>query len=144
MIIIRPETKIALCVRSDKAGDGSFGASRGRNKAHRGVDVLVKEGDRIHSPVRGTVSKYGICYADDEDWKYIEIQENISNHYHRFFYLDLRASPKVGEFVNKGDFIGVAMDITDRYPSIGMHPHIHYEVKTEDGRYLDPDIFNRK
>jgi len=35
--------------------------------------------------------------------------------------------------------IGKAQDVTARYPELDMAPHVHYEIITAEGEYLDPE-----
>lgn len=123
-----------LQVRSDRAGSGHYGAPRGSRK-HRGIDYECVPGFPVLSPVFGFVSKHGQCYRDDAEWKYIEITDE-NGLKHRLFYV--QPSLPVSSSVSEGDWIGMAQDISDRYPGQGMTPHVHYEIKQGD-QYLNPD-----
>lgn len=123
-----------LAVREDSAGDGRFGAKRGARK-HMGVDLSCFPGSVLLCSVSGTVTKHGYCYRDDPMWRYVEVTDSGGLR-HRYFYVEPLA--RIGASVSVDDAIGVAQDITLRYPGQGMTPHIHYEVKTASGRYIDP------
>jgi len=126
-------------IRSDEAGDGHFGASRG-SRTHRGVDYDCDPVAPVLCLVAGKVTKLGYCYADDLSWRYVQVTDKDS-YKHRFFYVT--PTVQVGDFIGRESIIGVAQDITERYPSQGMNAHVHYEIKTTKGEYLDPEEFHK-
>lgn len=126
--------RITLPIRSDRAGDGNFGAPRG-SRTHRGIDYECTPNDPILSPVEGKVTRLGYPYGDDLSWRYVEVTDS-ANFQHRVFYVDPLV--RVGQRVCENDPIGNAQDISERYPAQGMKPHVHYEIKNEDGRYINP------
>lgn len=123
-----------LSVRIDPAGDGHFGAPRGA-RAHRGIDYRCVPGHSVLSPVFGRVTKLGHCYADDLSWRYVEVTDS-ENRRHRLFYV--QPATWVGDQVHPCSPIGVAQDISERYPGRQMRPHVHYEV-IEKGEYINPE-----
>lgn len=123
-------------VRNDTAGSGEYGSSRGR-RTHRGIDYLVAPGDEICSHIHGRVTKLGYPYGDDLTYRYVEVT-CLAELKHRFFYVE--PSVAIGDIVAPGEPVGVAQDITARYPDQGMLPHCHYEVKMGDG-YINPDDY---
>ena len=120
-------------IRNDAAGSGHFGAPRGDRK-HRGIDYAVPVGAVILAPVAGTVTKLGYCYADDLQWRYVEVTDGDGSR-HRAFYVD--PCVETGMEVTEYDPIGVAQDITRRYPGSGMIAHVHYEVIAPNGDYVE-------
>ncbi|MCA1800695.1 MAG: hypothetical protein LC650_05325 [Actinobacteria bacterium] len=72
----RPAQYMPLEMRNDRAGGGGYGAPRGRNRKHNGVDLLVQPGDHILSTMAGFVTKHGYCYADDLSWRYVEVEDD--------------------------------------------------------------------
>lgn len=129
--------KARLGQRNDSAGAGYFGAPRGERK-HNGVDYVIAPGAGIETPVTGTVTKHGYCYNGDAHYRYVEITDNF-NHRHRLFYVKLHDLVRIGLVVAMGDLVGVAQDISKRYPdATDMLPHVHYEVKLPDDTYIDP------
>ena len=141
MRAIPARPKKELEVRSDPAGDGAFGAPRGgKPDGHRGTDFLVGVGDEVLSPCVGTITKLGQCYANTPTWRYVQITDRSGLH-HRVFYIEPRGH--IGKKVNLDTVIGIAMDISNRYPDQGMLPHIHYEIK-KGQEYLDPSSFKDK
>ena len=118
---------------TDPWGSGHYGASRGK-RIHLGVDLAAQPESVLLSPVKGTVTKLGYPYSDDLSYRYVEITTTNGDR-HRFFYVE----PLVvkGQKVKVDDSIGIVQDIRTRYAG-GMTPHIHYEIKDDQGTYLDP------
>jgi len=106
-------------IRSDPAGDGHFGASRG-NRKHEGIDFLCTPGQVVRAiipgklvmayPYAGDVIFAG-CRIWGKDWMckmfYFIPHDNLIN-------MDVIA----------GEAIGIAQDISAKYGG-GMLPHIH-------------------
>ena len=138
LIVLSQESKdgvlVPLSVRSDPAGDGSYGAPRG-TRVHRGIDFRCVPEQAVFGGITGKVTKHGYCYGNDLSWRYVQVTDWQGLH-HRFFYVD--PILPIGEVVTPETRIGVAQDITKRYPNQGMLPHVHYEVMNQDGRCIDP------
>lgn len=135
---------VTLGVRSDSAGDGAFGSPRSKMKdgmlvkyTHCGIDLECFPVDPILSPINGKVTKLGYPYASDLSWRYIQVTD-MDGMDHRFFYVN--PTVYLGTQVFEGTTLGVAQDITERYPDRGMKPHIHYEIKDKGGAFIDPGI----
>ena len=121
-------------VRNDDQGLGHYGAPRG-SRTHRGIDYVVEPGAEVLSPCDGKVIKHGFCYpAPWDKYRYIEI-EGVHGHRYRLFYVEPISHPH--EMVKKGQRVARAMDISEKYP--GMTPNVHFEIKTPEGDYIDPD-----
>lgn len=128
---------------SDGAGEGHFGASRTKmvngaeiRYSHRGEDLLAPPGSVFVSPINGVITRFGRVYSDTPEYKYIEVTDPAQLR-HRFFYVErLNTIINVGDRVLVGTRIGLVQDISERYEK--AQPHIHYEIKTQDGEYLDP------
>ena len=122
-------------VRIDGQGDGRFGASRG-SRTHRGIDFICNPGGFVFAPCYGRVTKLGLPYANS-DYRYVEITDALKNR-HRLFYV--RPLVAVNELITLRQIVGEAQDISLRYPSEEhpMSPHVHYEVISSTGDYLDP------
>lgn len=125
-------------VRMDKAGSGMFGAPRG-SRTHNGVDYLARPNDGVCSTVNGTVTKLGFPYNGNIHYRYVEVTDG-KGFRHRFFYV----SPfvEVGEPIVTGQVIGEAQNVAANYPDSGMNNHIHYEIKTKAGKFVNPEGFN--
>jgi len=122
-------------IRSDKAGDGHFQAPRG-TRMHNGVDYLCEPGTLVFSPASGVVTKLGYPYSDDLQWRYVEITDDYKNK-HRLFYTE--PAVRLDQFVIVGEVVGEAQNIALRYPDQGMLAHLHYEVISPDGVFVDPE-----
>jgi hypothetical protein len=136
-----------LEIRNDMWGSGAFGSRRG-SKFHDGVDIVVELGDPIFSMIDGVIEKVDYPYGDDLSWTGIQ----IGNHHIRteIWYM----SPKTDTnnlFVQEGNLIGFAQDISRRYPpndtNGAMTPHIHVRVTLKaftvlaNGRYVSYEIY---
>jgi len=128
--------KAELVIRSDPAGDGHFGASRG-DRTHNGIDYACVPGTIILSQCYGTVSKLGYPYADDLSYRYIEITAP-DHKKHRLFYCKPSNELSISDYVVLGEPIGWSQDVAARYPGQGMINHVHYEIKVGD-EYIDPE-----
>ncbi len=122
---------------SDDYGAGHFGAPRG-DHTHNGMDFAAAKDSGLMSSVSGEVTKHGYPYADDLSFRYIEITDE-NDFRHRFFYV--KPSHPVGAIVSVGQVIGQVQDIAGRYSDKHMKNHFHYEIKSIDGGYLDPELF---
>jgi len=134
----------------DGGGAGHFGAPRG-DRNHRGVDFLSITGEPVSAPCSGTITRIGVCYADDQSYRLVEIAAS------RCKVIVMYVNPTVapGEFVLSGDRIGYAQNIVRRYPSMGMSNHVHLELYCNSGEamlgrtgvvpadrvYLNPELF---
>lgn len=121
--------------KTDKWGSGEYKASRG-NRLHNGIDIEVPENSKVLSNTSGVVSKLGYTYKDDLSFRYIEITTRDDLRY-RFFYV--LPSVSLGDKVKKESVLGASQRLEDRYP--GITPHIHFEVKTKNGMFLDPNEY---
>ena len=128
--------KARLSKRSDAAGEGHFGASRG-SRTHKGQDYECFPGAIIESPIKGYITKLGYPYADDLSYRYVEITQSLSTNKYRIFYVE--PSVKLGDGVLPGDAIGAAQDVAKRYPNESMTCHVHLEIKLDDGSFTDPE-----
>lgn len=119
----------------DKQGCGAYGASRGGRK-HNGVDIVVEEGDQIRAFRAGIVSKIGYPYNPNDSkkghYRYVEVA--VGSRRHRYFYVE--PGVRKGESVEAGQVIGKAQGLTKLYP--GITDHIHFEIKLDDGSFIDP------
>ncbi|RLA60150.1 MAG: M23 family peptidase [Epsilonproteobacteria bacterium] len=127
-----------LKIRNDKAGSGEFGSSRdGGSRTHSGVDFISKPESQVLTPVSGKITKLGYPYADDLSYRYVQITDEEGNK-HRMFYVQPGKELAIGQQVFQYDPIGIAQDVSRRYPDRGMTPHVHYEIKDKLGKFIDP------
>lgn len=120
---------------SDCHGSGHFGASRG-SRTHNGIDYTCVKGAAIASPTSGTVTKIGYPYKDDLSFRYVEITDSLKLR-HRVFYIHPSMHIEKGVKVTKNTIIGISQDLTGRYD--GITPHVHYEIKDMNGKFLNPE-----
>jgi len=122
----------------DPWGSGEFGAPRG-TRTHKGIDYACPVGAKIHSPVKGKVTKLGYPYSDDLSFRYVEI--TVDEKRHRVFYIEPTVSK--GQWVEEGDIIGTQQDISGRYRDDSKPPminHAHYEILDTDGTPINPEV----
>ena len=124
-----------LGIRMDRAGSGRFGAPRGQ-RAHKGVDFECTPGAPVLSPVSGYVENHGYAYATDSKWRIVNIRGR-DNYRYRLFYVEPIVEP--GDLVTPTSPVGLAMDITRRYPNSGMKPHVHFQIEDEHGDIVNPE-----
>lgn len=119
---------------SDAWGSGQFGAQRNKGeRTHNGLDIVVKSGDKIYAPFRGTIIREAVPYKNDKSYRGIVVKGlgEWAGFEIKIFYTEGLLS---GE-VKKGDVIGTAQDLTIKYPKITNH--IHVEV-TKNNQRIDP------
>jgi len=153
---VGPQPNSTIIVRSDEWGQGHFGAPRG-SKKHDGADLVIIPGQPIFSMIDGTVEKYEQCYLHDNRWKGIQIanaQLRVE-----LWYMD-PLPDLVNRFVQAGQLVGYAQDISIKYPPTekiphDMTPHLHVRVTLRafttiaNGRYvsfeqyIDPTLLLR-
>jgi murein DD-endopeptidase MepM/ murein hydrolase activator NlpD len=110
---------------SDIWGSGQFGASRAGHM-HQGLDVITRPGEPILSPIDGIIKREALPYAGDSRLKGLTIigfgtWEGIEV---KLFYV----SGWLLGTVKRGQPIGVAQDLSVRYP--GITNHVHIEVRS--------------
>lgn len=124
--------KADLHVRKlDRHGSGEFGASRGINRKHNGIDFSCYPGTEIYPHRPGEVTKIGWPYSR-ATYRYVQVTDSEGYDW-RYFYL----SPlvKLGQTVSVDTIIGVVQDLAKRHE--GITQHCHLEIK-KDGKYIDP------
>lgn len=118
---------------TDVKGSGYYGAPR-KGRTHDGVDYKANPWDLVPSPITWIVRRYSHPYADDLSYKWVI----ISNDSEEATLWYLNPSVQKWDFVNAGDIIGVAQDLTIRYK--GITNHIHYRLHV-DGKGVDPSKY---
>lgn len=117
---------------NDGYGSGAFEASRdGGTRSHNGIDLVTKTGDRIFSPISGTVTRLAYPYADDSRYKGLVIEGGA--YLVKVFYIIPTVA--IGSVVKAGQQIATAQDLTVKYP--GITNHIHLEVY-HNGALINP------
>lgn len=133
-------------LREDTAGSGQFdpvkeGGARPTEK-HNGVDLLVKPGDEVYSPMDARVLRKAFPYPGDLNYEGLLLEGIGEYEGYRFkiFYIQPLWTNKqmdAGVTVKKGMPIGIAQAISKRYPGKKMKDHIHVELYAE-GKLQDP------
>ncbi|MCX7901191.1 MAG: M23 family metallopeptidase [Burkholderiaceae bacterium] len=130
--IVRPQR-----IRSDSEGHGAFGARRdGGARTHAGLDLLVKPGDPIYSPVHGRFIRSGWPYANSA-MRMIVIQGE--GYEIKIMYAKPLPELQPGQRVIRGQRIGTAQAVSTHYQRSAMRDHVHVEVRRVVGAdLLDP------
>lgn len=116
----------------DPTGHGYYGAKRGARK-HKGLDLVAAPGDPVRSPIHGVVSKLGYPYANNLEFRYVEITGEV----YRVRLMYVSPEVELGARVFEGDLVGSAQDIAGHW-NPAMKNHVHVEVY-KHGLLTDPE-----
>jgi len=117
-------------VRAARVAD-TFGAPRGRDRQHEGVDIFAPRGTPVRSATEGLV--VGVREAGLGGKQVWVMGPGRQRHY--YAHLDGFAEfLEVGDLVRPGDALGVVGDTGN---ARGTPPHLHYGVYAIDGAF-DP------
>lgn len=118
----------------DDFGCGHYKASRG-DYLHEGQDFEYQPGEYVRAFRAGKVNKLGFPYEGDFHFRYVQISGDGA--YMRYMYVQPIVG--VGDYVQKGQAIGVCQDIASKHntPTKTMINHVHFEVLV-DGEAVDP------
>jgi len=119
----------------DAGGCGYYGASRG-SRLHKGVDYLIAKGENVYSfkgdlKVKRYVDPYG-----DGVYSGVELVEVATGVVYKIMYMQPTVMP--GALISKGQKLGVAQDISEKYSSV--QPHLHIEVLV-NGQHVNPSTY---
>jgi hypothetical protein len=110
----------------DAYGSGQHNASRdGGSRKHAGIDIVVSSGESVFSPISGRVVRQAFPYRNDPNYVGVVIEgtDEWQGYEVKLFYVEgLFSGP-----VKQGDVVGLAQDLTTKYP--GITNHIHVEVR---------------
>jgi murein DD-endopeptidase MepM/ murein hydrolase activator NlpD len=120
--------------KPDRYGQGHYLAKRG-DRVHEGVDLHVEPYSPYFSDVTGTVTRWGYPYANDLNFRLMEIRVDAQTII-KYMYINPIVRP--GHVVRVGQKLGVIQDLTEKYP--GINNHVHFEVWIE-GKHVDPLIW---
>jgi len=129
--------------KSDKWGEGHYGASRGSRK-HNGIDIVTQLGRDVLSPIEGKVIRISYPYASDLSYTGLLIEGSGAHKgiEVKIFYMNPLANI-VGKAVKPAQKIGTAQNLLPKYP--GITNHIHIEIKQnglqKDPKFLIKNIF---
>lgn len=118
----------------DAFGSGDFGAGRdaGRRK-HEGVDYVAEIGAAVRAPISGEVVRMGYAYRGVGGLRSVDIYNAETKVTARLLYV--APSVEIGDVVVAGEEIGVAQDLSERYP--GITNHVHVELRDEQRHLID-------
>lgn len=138
--IIKPTRKILpnLKIRVDSKGNGNYSASRsGGSREHKGIDLVVKPGEKVYAPFSGTIIRLENAYeAGGLMFQGVKIFTNDNNLEVDVLYIIPAVA--TNETVRKGQLIGYAQDVSAAHGS-AMIPHIHVEHKDRKNNvFIDP------
>ncbi len=109
-------------IRSDRQGDGHYGASRG-HRLHNGIDYECIKGQKIIAPFDMRIVRIAKPYFNS-DLSGIVWQHGASSG--KMFYF-LPKEELIGSSVKQGENIGKAQAVNERYDD-GMINHIHFQI----------------
>ena len=121
---------------SDEHGSGLYGASRGGIKRHSGSDFIAIPGQEVIAPCDGDVVRWKYPYAKLVEGVFFGgIFVRHSNYEYTMYYFEPYKSI-LRTRIKKGQVIGIAQDISLKYP--GIIPHIHFHFDS-----INPVVFMR-
>ncbi len=118
----------------DAFGSGDFGAGRDAGKRrHEGVDYVAEIGAAVRAPISGEVTRIGFAYRGVGGLRSVDIFNAETKLTARMLYV--APSVEIGDEVVAGEEIGVAQDLSERYP--GITNHVHVELRNEQRQLID-------
>ncbi len=118
---------------ADKHGSGTYLAGRGK-RLHEGVDYISFPGQEIVAPTKGFIIRERWPYAEPtEGVFYGGVQIRGPNCVVTIFYFQLDKK-LIKMNVREGQVIGIAQDLTLKYPGITNHVHLHFDL-------INPELF---
>jgi len=128
-------------VRNDSGGSGYYGAPRSKivdgqkvRYAHEGVDYICDPGQIVRMPCTGKIVRLAYPYTD-KSYGGVVIEAKRATL--KIFYFEPYGGIE-GKTLKVGEPIGVAQDVSLRYPGQGVTPHIHLQIEK-----CDPEILFR-
>jgi len=114
-------------IRNDGAGAGHWGALR-HMRRHKGVDYLCTPGQEVIAPCDMQITRIAYPYGD-HSYSGIAFRTLILTGKLFYFEPDIEVMDR---WVMQGQRIGIAQDISLRYPDLSMRPHVHLEINSID------------
>jgi len=123
---------------SDRWGQGSYGASRDSGKrVHKGSDFIVSPvGQNIVAPCKGDVIRIKRPYANPINGVLFSglLVRSADFEWTMFYFEPLNEI--LTTRIEEGQLIGIAQDISIKYP--GIIPHVHLQIDS-----INPELFIR-
>jgi hypothetical protein len=132
MTIASEVVKLQQSRLRDAFGSGQYRASRGTRK-HAGIDIVTAAGETIFAPITGSVVRQAFPYKSDKNYVGVVIKGSgdWQGYEVKIFYVEgLFSGP-----VSQGEVVGLAQDLTKKYP--GITNHVHLEARL-NGKEIDP------
>ena len=130
-------------IRNDKAGFGYYGAPRSKTVdgktvryTHEGVDYICTPGQLVCMPCTGRIVRLAYPYSDKS---YGGVLIEAKRAMLKVFYVE-PYDGIVGRTFKIGDPIGIAQDVSKRYPGQGVTPHVHVQIDRCDPEILFKDL----
>ena len=112
---------------------GEFGAARNGGRIHQGFDATARCGTPLIAVRGGTVVRRR--FHPSLDGNYVVISGRKEGRTYRYSHLTRPAEVALGERVFSGQVVGYV----GRTGNAASTPcHLHFEVRTRGGRFLDP------
>ncbi|RRU20753.1 M23 family metallopeptidase [Stenotrophomonas sp. 278] len=109
----------------------TFGAPRGRDRTHAGVDIFAKRGTPVRSATAGVI----VAVRDTGlGGRQVWVAGPARERYYYAHLEDWRAGLREGEVVAEGDVLGYVGTTGN---AAGTPPHLHWGIYGADGAY-DP------
>lgn len=121
----------------DKWGSGHYLASRG-DRIHKGIDIACYPSSVLLADFDAQVIRIGYPYSRHGKKGYLRLVELAVDAQTRVKYMYIYPSVSPGQYVRKGDELGIVQDLSIIYP--GMTNHYHMEVWVE-GCHVNPTIW---
>lgn len=128
--------------KSDNWGSGQFGASRG-NRPHLGIDLNYSPDEQVRAPFPMSIYRVSNPYSTSS-YSGIAFAASSNNidYDGRLWYFEPN-DDIIGKTVRKGQVIGYAQQINEKYP--GMINHLHLQLQKLNEEALPSDIeYNNK
>lgn len=126
-------------LRIDSEGDGNFGSNRIHGK-HEGIDILADKGENIFAPIDAKFIR--IAYADNDTRYKGALLQGIGKYKDielKIFYLN-PFTALIGNDIVRGEIIGKAQSVKEKYNLPNMKDHIHVEMRIK-GQLVNPTQF---
>jgi len=125
-----PPTSLAMPVQGVAAGRvaDTWGAPRGKDRRHEGLDIFAPRGTTVLSRTEGVVTRVGTNRLGG----LVVWVVGPGGHRHYYAHLDRQANLSVGQRVAVGTPLGTVGNTGN---ARGTPPHLHYGVYGDDGAF---------
>ena len=124
-------------VRVDSGGDGNFGASREGGEIHTGLDISTFIGEKIYAPISGILQSSKATPTNKLPGVKIIGSGDYEGYTVYMFYSKKLSSLNFGDFVQQGDVVSTAVDLSPQYPE-SVTDHIHFKVE-KGSKEINPE-----